>query len=122
MNLESPIQFQVKKSKGNIKIEYKELMEISQGSPEIGKLLINDRVQEGFYGGPALIEGKYVYAPIYEKNFFKSGFKLIKINVETFDVKFLTKKKNLIFLDKIKDDFIYFFESIDKGITKKIKI
>ena len=46
---ENPIQFDLKKKVGDVEILYSDLMEISQGGPEVGNLLINEKKVKGQY-------------------------------------------------------------------------
>jgi len=115
---EDPIQFDLKKKVGNIEITYSNLMEICQGGPEVGNLSVNGKKVKGRYGGPALCHDGYVYVPAFVKKFFGFGFKLAKINPATFEVEYLSKIKNLIFLEKTEGNRIYFYEDINKTIQR----
>jgi len=112
---ENPVQFDISKEFDGVNVAYSDLIEVSQGSPEIGTIAINgNQVKSYRFGGPCICDGKYVYAPAYVKRFLGSGFKLAKINAENFEVEFLTKTKDLIFLDKVEGNRVYFFEDIDR--------
>lgn len=117
-NFESPIQFSIEKKYKNVEIVYSELMEITQGGPEVGNLAINGKILKGRYGGPAIYEGKYVYVPAYVKKFLGTGFKLARININTHKVEYLSKIKNLIYLDKIDENRLYFFDDLNRKIPK----
>lgn len=117
-HFEDPFQFKIVKNIGNIKVEYINLMEVVQGGPEIGNLSINGNQLQGYYGGPLLYHEDFIYIPSYRNNFFQSGFKLVKINIKTFNIKVLSKKKDLIFLYKIKDNQLYYYEDVEKTILK----
>lgn len=67
---ENPIQFETKKKIRDIEIIYSNLMEISQGGPEIGNLSINGQMVQGLYGGPAVSKDDYLYLPAYIKKFW----------------------------------------------------
>ena len=55
---ESPLQFDVEKNVAGIEISYFDLMEISQGGPEIGHISINGiPIQSHLFGGPYLNQG-----------------------------------------------------------------
>lgn len=115
MNLENPIQFKINKTVNNVDISYSNLMEISQGGPEIGNLTIDGNFFNKYrFGGPCLLDNNYLYVPVYIKKFFKTGFKLSRIDINTHDIVFIGKVMGLIYLDKIKDNKIYFFENMDK--------
>ncbi len=111
---ESPIQFDLMKKFGEVEIEYSNLREISQGGPEVGTLSVNGKIIEGLYGGPALYKDKYIYMPAFVKKFLGTGFKLVRINLDTLEEEILSKTKDLIFLDKIVGNRIYYFEDISK--------
>jgi hypothetical protein len=119
---ENPIQFDTKKKIRGIEITYSNLMEISQGGPEIGNLSVNGRMVGGLYGGPAIYKDDYVYLPAYVKKFLGTGFKLARIKIKTLEVEHFGDIKQMIFLDKIEDDLIYFFEDISKTILGHYKI
>lgn len=71
-------------------IVYQNLHEISQGSPLIGTLSINNNIIQGYlFGGPYLFENGFIYAPVYVRKFFVNGFKLAIIDVNSLSVKFL---------------------------------
>ena len=117
-NLDTPMDFQIEKYFGNHKLKYVNLTEITQGGPEVGNIMIDDRtISSFFFGGPVINKNNFVYIPIFDKTFFKRGFKLGQINLETLEVNAFGKNKNFIFLDKIEDDIIYYFEDLEK--TKK---
>jgi len=117
-NFEDPLQFDTKKKVGDVELMYSDLMEISQGGPEVGKLSINGIMIDGYYGGPSILRENYIYVPALMKKFFGSGFKLARINTVTLKVEYLSKLKDLIFLDKIIDNRIYFFEDMSRTIQK----
>jgi len=120
IKFENPIQFDIKKKIGDVEIIYSDLMEISQGGPEVGNMSINGKMVEGRYGGPVLYKDSYLYAPAYVKRFFGTGFKLVRINIVTLKVEYLSSTKDLIFLEKIEGNRIYFFEDISKTIHSNI--
>jgi hypothetical protein len=115
-NFENPIQFDVKKKIGDIEILYSQLMEISQGGPEVGNISINGKMVEGRYGGPALCKDEFVFVPAHLTKFLGTGFRLAKINAVTLNVEHIGKIKDLIFLHKIEGNRIYFFEDLGKSV------
>jgi len=119
---EDPIQFDIKKKVGDVEIAYSNLMEISQGGPEVGNLSINGKMLEGRYGGPAICKDEYLYVPAHVKKFLGTGFKLARINTNTLEVEHLGKTKDLIFLDKIEGIHIYFFEDMSKTIQRHYEL
>ncbi len=121
-SFENPIEFDIKKKIGNVEISYSDLMEISQGGPEIGNLSINGKIVEGRYGGPFICHGENLYVPSYVKKFLGNGFKLARINITTLNVEHLSKIKCLIFLDKLEGNRIYYFEDMSKTIQSHCEI
>jgi len=123
MSFEDPIQFNLKKSFDGVEIHYSNLMEISQGGPEIGDLSVNGTLIKGYrFGGPCILNDEYVFVPVYVKKFFGTSFKLSKINIRSLEVTLLGKSKDLIFLDKIENGKVFFFEDFNKTISRYYKI
>lgn len=115
IKFEDPIQFTLEKSFNDINVRYSSLQEIAQGGPEVGKLTINNKLVEGHrFGGPCIIHGKFVYAPVFVRKFFRAGFILSKIHSITLEVITLGRVYNLIYLEKIIDGEIHFFEDLNK--------
>lgn len=112
---ENPIQFDIKKKINDVEVVYTDLMEVSQGGPEIGTILIGGEPVTSYrFGGPCLHKGDYIYAPAYIKKLLKAGFRLSRINMKNRKVKLLGELKDLIFLDKIEGNRIYYYEDLDK--------
>ncbi len=123
MKFEDPIQFNPKKELNTFVVNYSNLMEISQGGPLIGDLSINGELIKGYrFGGPCLIYDEFVYAPVYVKKIFGTGFKLSKTYMPTLKVIPLGKTRNLIFLKKIEDGKAFFFEDLEKTIIRYLEI
>lgn len=123
MITQNPISFIATKEFPNFKLNYINLMEIGQGGPEIGSVLINDKkIPTYLFGGPFLYFDEYVYMPVYLKSFFYKGFKIAKINIETLKVEILGKYENLINLYKIDGNYIYYYKDMDGLLEAKIKI
>ena len=119
---EDPFQFEIKKIFENYELVYFNLTEIAQGGPQIGNLSINDRIIDGQFGGPILFSDNYVYIPFFIRKFFRAGFKLARINLETFNIDTIGPLRNLIFLDKIDDNVIHFFEDVNRTRPASILI
>lgn len=118
MNLENPIQFDTEKILNDNKINYSNLIEICQGGPEIGNLSVNGKlIEKHRFGGPCILSNTDIFVPMYVKSFFYSGFKLAKINIKTLKINILGKSKNLIFLDRIENDKIYFHEDLEGTVS-----
>jgi hypothetical protein len=114
-NYENPIEFDISKKIEGLHVLYTDLFEISQGGPEVGTLCINGKcISNYFFGGPFLKNGDYLYTPVLIKKFLGTGFKLAEINVITLNVSELGKLKNMIFLEKVIGNEIFFFEDLNK--------
>jgi hypothetical protein len=115
---DTPIDFDTNFKIGTVEIAYHNLSEFSQGGPVVGYLSINgEPINEYSFGGPALYQDQYLYAPAYIKvnKFFGGwGFKLAKIDIQNQDIKLLGETKSLIFIDKIEGNRLYYFEDINK--------
>jgi len=113
---EDPIQFNLQKSTKEIELTYSRLTEICQGGPEVGHLTINGVKMSGLFGGPAIIHGHYVYIPLFVNKVIGRGFKLAVIDVSTLEIPKFGPIKSLIFLDRIENKKLLFFENIDKAV------
>ena len=123
IEFEDPIEFRLKKSLNNVNVTYSNLIEICQGGPAIGELYINGDLVKGYnFGGPCLIEGNFVCVPVFVSKLFKRGFKIARIHASTLDISIIGERKDLIFLDKIENGKIYFFENINKTIYRNCSI
>lgn len=112
---QDPTNFiEVKILNNKFTVRYLNLNEIAQGSPLIGVLSINDKViNRKKFGGPFLYENNTIYIPCYTKTFFKSGFRLCKIDLETLNITIIdTKVFDIIDLIEIKDQKIFFYKSL----------
>jgi hypothetical protein len=115
-NYETPIDFLIEKDFDTYKLKYFNLKEVCQGGPEIGNIIINgDVFSSSFFGGPVLNDGVILYIPIFVKRFFTSGFKICKINMETLKNETIGETKNIVYLDKIENGIIYFFEDLNRN-------
>jgi hypothetical protein len=104
---ENPIEFEINKKFNEFDIRYTNLVEVCQGGPEIGKLTINGiSFTDYLFGGPILFHDNKVYAPVFIKKTFKSGFQLAEIDLTCFEINKMGKIKVLIFLYKIEDSKI----------------
>lgn len=115
INLDTPMDFQIEKNFGSHKLKYENLTEITQGGPEVGNITIDGKtVSSSFFGGPAISLYNFLYIPIFDKTFFKRGFKISQINLETLELNVFGENKDLIFFDKIENNIIYYFEDLNK--------
>ena len=92
---ETPWEFSVRQRIEDYIIEYRELIEYSQGSPLIGSLYINDEKigKEEF-----LLKKNYLYIPKYVRKLWMSGFILCKIDLRTGQMENIGTIKSLIYL------------------------
>jgi hypothetical protein len=106
----------------NIRLEMHH--EIGQGGPEIGVLLI-DGINEFpgyFFGSPLIMVENYIYIPVFVKSFIGTGFKIGRVSINSFSVKLYGKKEDIIILDKVEDNTVFYFNSIKRSKIKSIKI
>lgn len=117
-NFETPIQFDIQKTLGDVQIEFADLMEITQGGAEVGTLLVNGQpISEYRFGGPILYENGFVYAPMFIRRLCVVGFKLSRINMGSRKIEPIGQIKPVIFLDRIDDGKIYFFGDLQKSVV-----
>ncbi|WP_334126972.1 hypothetical protein [Empedobacter brevis] len=95
-------------------IKYLYLNEIAQGSPLIGALSINNKIiKTKKFGGPFIFKNDVIYIPYYKKTFFKSGFCLCKIDLNTLSIINIDNRIfNIIDLIEIKENKIFFYKSL----------
>lgn len=113
LNTESPIGFIIDKNINGHRVKYIDLKEVCQGGPEIGCLLINEtQLSSSLFGGPFLCQENKIYLPMYINNFLSSGFKLVTIDLITHEQIILSGLKKMIYLDKIENGIVYFYEDM----------
>ncbi|WP_294142924.1 hypothetical protein [uncultured Sanguibacteroides sp.] len=112
---ETPWDFLIEKNIDDFMIRYSDLKEIVQGGPIIGRLSINDKpILKYLFGGPCLNWDTYIYVPLFTKEIFKRGFCLCRINLLTREIGFLSKMEDLIYLDRIEGNKIYYYLDINR--------
>lgn len=120
IKFEDPINFETTKSFMSFTLTYKNLMELSQGSPVVGDVYINEKkISSKKFGGPAIFTNEYLYIPIYIRNFWNSGFRFARINLSNLNVEIRGKIFDLILLDKIENNIIYYYDLFDKENMRK---
>lgn len=113
MNRETPIDYNSEKQIGNHKLSYDSINEIAQGSSQVGIISIDGKiVSKDSFGAPVLYEGNYLYIPRFIRRFCVAGFKLCRINMDTLEIETIGSIKDLIFLDRIEGNRIYYFENM----------
>ena len=113
MNLETPSDFLSNKQNNKHTVLYTNLRELVQGGPEVGNININGWQLSANYGGPCLIYKDFLFVPEYQKKLFNTGFKLVAIDINKKQIKYLTPLKNLIYLIKIEDNKLYYSTNLN---------
>ena len=122
--VENPIEFASEKTLENYRVSYKSLREIAQGSPMVGKLYINERCfnENLLFGGPFLFSFESIIIPLFVRKFCVAGFRLCKIDLNTFEYDLYGKVKSLIFLDSIKNNEVTYFLDLNKAKSESLII
>ena len=114
-DIQTPLDFNVKTVINKMEISYNNVIEIEEGSPVVGLLLLNKKlIGDYLFGGPLLHHEQCLYAPVYVNTHPGWGFKLARVDMVNREVKLFGEVKNLVFLDKIEGNKIYYFEDMDK--------
>lgn len=121
---DNPISFANEIEFPNAQVSFLELMEICQGGPLVGLLSINGQLVSHVnrFGGPILYKDGYIYAPLFIRKFCVAGFRLCRISVDSLEVDYISKIKDLFYLDRIENGKIYFFEDVLKAKTSYLEI
>ena len=82
MKFQDPMTFSTELKIKDLEVRYSNLMEVSQGGPEIGNILINGKKIDGRFGGPILYDNGYLYVPAYVKKFFGTGTYVQSVGVK----------------------------------------
>lgn len=112
-----PIYFPDITTGKNEKIEIRNLVEISQGGPNIGKLFINGTpyFDELWFGGPMACHDNDVYLTIRAKGIFFNGFKLCKINTDNKELSVLKVSSDIVWIKRIDNSVLYYLKSLDEN-------
>jgi hypothetical protein len=103
--LENPLSFIDIKKYDNHYVEITNQVEICQGGPVIGDLVIDGRKLENLqFGGPIWLTKKGIVAPIVERGFFYSGFRLSLIDYKSGIVKKIGSRHDIVWIVKCEDD------------------
>ena len=112
---ETPHSFEVHKTVSDNIVIYHELREFSQGGPEVGAISINGNLLGNYeFGGPCVSDGSNLFAPAFVKKSLGFGFQLAAVDMNDLRVDLLGKIENLIYLDKVENGRVYFFEDLKK--------
>ena len=116
---ETPWDFDPEKIVNDFVIKYTELREIVQGGPLVGKLSVNNIIISTYlFGGPYLYKDKYLYVPIFMKKVFRRGFVLARVYLNLPKIDFLSKIEDLIYLDRIENNRIFYYADINKTMLR----
>lgn len=97
--METPHNFNSTIVSGSHTIRYVSLQEIGQGGPLVGRLIINGKeLPDKLFGGPGLAVDSVLFIPLFIRRFCISGFRLVRIDLDTCVVSFLTGIKDLIWI------------------------
>ncbi len=123
MNFETPFDFKLNKKVNTYQVEYKNVIEVGQGGPQVGELYIEKvRLTKELFGGPILYNDEYLFIPIFKRRTFSSGFYICKVNLRTLEYENISERESFIFLKDIKDTRIYFYTDFSKSIEKYCSI
>jgi hypothetical protein len=116
MSLSDPTNLQRKYSLDGYDVEYRCLMELCQGGPEVGYLFINGNHigVDTRFGGPLIHHAGAIYIPVFTKSFFSSGFTLARIELASGKVSMIGKRRGLIYLDRIESGIVYYYTDTEK--------
>jgi hypothetical protein len=122
----SAINFPSNYDLGNNSLEYRDIKEMSQGGPEIGKLFINGKPVSAneYFSGPLVFQENLnkVIVPILHRGFFNTKFKIAVIDLKTGGHSVIDKKENLILLKSVSEEkIISYYNDIDNNNLKTIK-
>jgi hypothetical protein len=109
---------------GETTLEYVNTYELCQGGPEVGVLKIDGGVvhQVHKFGGPLLYDSGVVYLPLFNRGIFIDDFKLAVIEVKAQQLKVSRFSEDLILLDKIQGDAVYYFNDLANATRKMVSI
>lgn len=121
---ETPLDFQEKFMFDNREVSYLDLMEVNQGSPLVGSLSINGQViiKEQGFGGPLLYFNRKIYIPVFIRRFCVVGFRLATLNLDDLSIEYIGDIEDLIYLNEIKGNRIYFYTDIYKSTEKNLTL
>lgn len=124
MALSDPTSLQRKYSLNGHEIEYRGIMELCQGGPEVGDLFLDGRRVGGDsrFGGPLLHDAGAIYIPLFTKSFFSSGFTLARVELGSGEMSLIGKRRALIYLDKIENSVVYYYTDIERTRLEKLSL
>lgn len=113
------------KFKDNL-LEYRDLNEMAQGGPEIGKLFLNNEMilNNEYFSGPLIFQENLnkIIVPILYRSFFYTKFKIAIIDLSTKECIVLNKKEDLILLKSVSSErVISYYNDINNTNLKTLK-
>lgn len=113
---DTPTDFNIDLKFGANHIKYLDLVEVAQGGPRIGRLFINGETIPNYqFTGPFLYTNEFIFIPA----FIKSAFIIAKIRLSDRTINFLGESTDIICLEKIEGENIFYYNSLDQIYLKK---
>lgn len=121
---ETPFQVQPVRYINGVEIELQNIMELSQGGPEVGQLVINGKVVSGKerFGTPVVVSENSVFAPIFKRGFLSSGFKIARIDLKSGQFEIISKMYPLIYLIEVAQKKLRFGVDVDCSKIMEISL
>ncbi len=110
MIIEHPIYYKsITTSSGEV-VDVVDRMEYVQGSPEVGRLSINNKIffQDELFCGPIKEYEGFLYLTIREKRFLYSGFRLCKIDLFGKELIKLELQQEIIVITEIEHGVLFY--------------
>jgi hypothetical protein len=103
-------------------VSYNNLVEICQGGPLVGLLLLNNQpfLENIYFGGPTLLFENKIIIPQLIKHFFSKKFVITMIDIKTKKSKVFGNKKDLILLSMIQENKIFFYTDLENKNLESI--
>jgi hypothetical protein len=115
MSLLSPINFEYVLRHNSHEIKYDHFREISQGGPVVGNLFIDGKPigKDHLFGGPALFSDRFMFCPKLQIRFFRRGFRISMIDLDSLRVTVWGPVLDLILLSRLDKEKIEFFSDLE---------
>lgn len=122
--LDTPLNFSKDIQQDRWHIQYSDLIEICQGGPLVGNLIINGKkvFNDKYFGGPLLCHDNLVFIPLFVRKFCVSGFKLSIIELDSMRMVLVNGIFDLIYIDSINGNEILFYKDVDRTKLQRKKI
>jgi hypothetical protein len=98
-------------------VRYQGVLEIGQGGPCVGEITVDGIAlfPGRKFGGPLLGSGDSIFAPILKRKFLGNFFSLAEVNLTTKALTDYELKEDLIYLDRIEEDEIIYYNTFNKS-------